>query len=182
MPRLPARQSATTETVLLEELLRQEPATPVQRPARRARTRHDTHFIDVIYTWVTVLGVLGLCVWMWKTGADFTLAALNGLGAPVASWGLAAYLIPLSVTMMQIRLMPGARVRDMSGTLIWLVITLFDVGSTVLGVYPWLTEQSQVVLGITVAVQDAWWVALCVGFSLAFFPEPLARYILTLLE
>ena len=148
---------------------------PKQKP--RERPQWATGLYDKIGTTLALTSVLAISALLWWVGAFFSLRALAGWGVRLAQLGGLQWLIPVAITAAELWLWPaGRRVRPLLA--LWVVVVVFDVGTTVAGLLTVLAGRhlplfagydlptsGPVLMGIAVAI----------GLLCAFGPERFGR-------
>lgn len=173
-----------TQQELIAELLKQQsaqslpsasapPTQPNHSPAARTRRSASGSYGTALYK-AAILVALLLMVGVWYTGGSFTLAALTSWGLPVASWGLLAWLIPLSVTALEIGALMG-RARLPALWVVWVAVLAFDVATTAIGLLD--LAEGRRVFGHTFSTVDSSSITIggIIGLVIALTPEPSIR-------
>jgi nitrate reductase NapE component len=147
---------------------------PAPQPRRELKPKAviTLGMYDRIVRIVGLIGALGIMVFLWGVGAYFTLHFLEGLGLKLAGAGLAAWLIPATITAMEIGLWP-AKMPTFAARLAWFLVLAADTGTTAAGIVGYV--QGQKMAGITLAGPSLLIIALALGIALALFPERGAR-------
>lgn len=89
-------------------------------------------FLDIL----AALFVLVVGITLWSIGAYFTLLALSKFGLPIKDLDAFAWLIPIGVSVLELRYWPGAKQTQIK-TGMMLLVGGFDLLSTSYGVYLW---------------------------------------------
>jgi hypothetical protein len=182
----PEAQIPVVDAALLAALLAQAQQAPTQPGAGEPHASHATprtkrsqsQLVDTLaYAGAACFGLAG-----WMLGGFFTLTACAAVGLPIVAqidwpWALPAnalicWLIPLSVSLIEVRFWPNGA----NGWRSWLfwAISLLDVASTVYGLSVALADKPiPLGAGFTLARgSDALWMVACVlALILTFAPE-----------
>jgi hypothetical protein len=89
-------------------------------------------FVDIF----VALFVMGIGLALWYAGAYFTITALIRLGVPLDTLDGFEWLIPLGVSLLELRYWPSVKQTQMK-TLALLLVGGFDLLSTTYGVFLW---------------------------------------------
>jgi hypothetical protein len=183
---------ARTNDDVLAELLDRLPAAPPaldrhqrnaqpldqDKPRQRQRQRANTQpgLYELILGKGALVIALALFAGIWYAGAYFTLQAFTGWKVSVASWGLAAWLIPIAITALESGLMV-IRARSIWAWLSWIFVLGIDVFTTASGLADITT--GRIVAGYTLSIADpsTWIVVGIAGLLIAVIPEPAIRSI-----
>lgn len=103
-----------------------KPATPSTRSAPYST------FFDIL----VALFLMGVGLALWYAGAYFTIAAFVTLGVPLHTLDGFEWLIPVSVSLLELRYWPGVKQTQVK-TLALLLVGGFDLLSTAYGVLLW---------------------------------------------
>jgi hypothetical protein len=123
-----------------------------------------------------LLSLLGLVGYAWYVGASFTLQAFAGWGYAIAAWGLAAWLIPGVISLIETGTML-LRSRHPTLWLLWLIVVGIDAYTTAAGILD--QYAGHVVLGVAIAPNPSgWFLTMLVGLAFALGPEPIARVLI----
>lgn len=154
------------------------PATPRTRPnnpPRRGLQANNAY--ERLMASVALLFALALAGAIWLLGASMTLGALQEWGMPIARLGVWQWAIPAAISASEIMFWP-ARHRVRSLLLIWVVILLFDLATTMRGLMIVIAgRQIEVMPGVALPTSGPVLVggALIVGLVCAFGPEKIGR-------
>lgn len=157
------------------------PATPSADPApaidqRPARARRSTGLYERLISSLALLIALGIVAGVWYAGAYFTLAALARWLPAIAGWGLAAWLIPAAITVLE----TGILIRQARGPAVWALwaaVLAADVATTAIGILDQFAGAAALGLTLQAADPSSWVIVGIVGLGFALAPEPLARQI-----
>lgn len=89
-------------------------------------------FLDII----AALFVLTVGVSLWVVGAHFTIMSLMKIGVPLSSLDAGTMLIPLGISVLELRYWPGAKQTQVK-VIAMLLVGGFDLLSTAYGIYIW---------------------------------------------
>jgi hypothetical protein len=124
------------------------------------------------------VGASALAAGGWYVGALFTLLALDAVGIPINRLAAWQWLIPLTVSAIEVRWWPGSARSEIKGIL-FAVIAGVDMLSTCYGFTTWAAGRFiPLGMGFTIPKTGAWLIAPAVIISLIFTfgPEWLARW------
>jgi len=144
------------------------PQTPTKPKAKTTHTSVPAGLYDKAMRIIGLCGAIALMVGLWAIGAYFTLQFLEGLGLKLAGAGAAAWLIPATVTAMEIGLWP-AKMPTPTARLAWFLVLAADAGTTAAGIVAY--AQGKVVVGITLAGPSLVIAAIVLAIGLAVSPE-----------
>lgn len=120
---------------------------------------------------VGVLGGMAGSIGLWWVGAFFTLRWIESLGLGVSTNSTVLWwLLPLTITAMEVGLQPG-NIKRSATSLIWGLVLLFDAYTTATGLHWWTKEQ----IGIAMPQLEYWTLAILIGVLLALAPERIVR-------
>lgn len=140
---------------------------PTVSPAKHA-TAYGA-FVDIF----VALFVLCIGLALWYAGAFFTITALVRLGIPLRKLDGFEWLIPIGVSLLELRYWPNVKTTQFK-TLILLLVGGFDLLSTTYGVYLWFPGKViPLGMGYTIPKNGVALLipVLLVSFVLTFGPE-----------
>src|SRR6266545_1778371 len=98
-------------------------------------TKHATAYSAFVDIFVSLF-VMGIGLSLWYAGAYFTITSLVALGVPMRALDGFEWLIPLGVSLLELRYWPGVKQTQFK-TLALLLVGGFDLLSTAYGVLLW---------------------------------------------
>lgn len=145
-------------------------APAIEQQTRRRSRPAPSGAYETAVGKLALLIALGLVGALWWVGARFTLLALENWGLTTAGWGLAAWLIPLAITMLETGVML-TRAKEVPVWLLWAVVLGVDVFATAIGI------MAQWPAAFPAAAPNTWVIVGGVGLALALAPEWAGRSI-----
>lgn len=121
---------------------------------------------------VMALGIAGL---LWYLGARYTLdylVTVRRFGPAVVAMGIAAYLLPLGITCVELALNPRTERRP-ALLILWFGILVFDALTTAVGFQLERSADTQTIVVPFFGVLG--WIGSAVGLGLAYLPEKVGR-------
>lgn len=144
-------------------------------PRPRARPAARSGVYDRALQTIAHLGAIAGAGLLWWIGAQFTLQFLISLGVNLTPLGLGQWLIPLTITGIELSFWPkeGAN-RNLVA--LFMIVAGLDLITSCLGLIDLIVGRNIPRLGITIQENVVVWAAaFVVAAACAFWPEKLAR-------
>lgn len=160
--------------VTIERVERTESAPPrVSKKMAAAAGLYDRIGITL-----ALLGSLAIATGLWWVGAYFTLRFLAGAGLKMAATDMAAWLIPATITAIELWLLSRIR-SNWQALVVFLAVLAFDLGTSWGGFVEWgAGRHIGLFAGFTIPTEGRTLhlIAIILGLIWAFLPEKIARW------
>ena len=162
------------------------PTIPMERAERAEATPSRTSkkltaaagLYDRAGVTLALLGSLAIAAGLWWVGAYFTLRFLASAGLKMAGTDAAAWLIPMTITAIELWLLSRIRT-NWQALVIFLTVLAFDIGTSWGGFVAWgAGRHVSLFAGFTIPTdgRTLHLVAIVLGLIWAFLPEKIARW------